>query len=613
MRSPHLALLWQTWGRHRWGLALALAGLLSLVGLHWALPSGLGLGVEPTSLTLRVQGSQPEEAEVMHSPTQALAWQLWRRDRWMLTAAFVYLLLLSAGCRALPDGALAESLGWRTVFPFVPVFLALFTVFTYTRENNPEVRPSDFPARMFTLPVCAAVLVAWPLLHGTLGLMLTWVAVVGLVLRPCGIAIPLWWPAALLAAVLAALQAITWWPFAWPMLRLPVALLVLGAAAGAPFLAPPNETGEVLLTAGFAGCTPVAYAVAVAGVARARRGEALGVPWSGRLVAGLWPRFGQRAAPFASPARAQLWFEWRRHGVVLPAFMTWPLLFLSAMSLFDRGEKTTLLLLIGASLFLVPLMAGIVGAGLGKSDFWAKDLRLAPFLATRPITSGALVLAKLQVAAVSTLAAWALVLIATVLWLALLGDLPEMGRRASLLLQAYPALRVGAVVLLAAAGLFLFTWKLMVESLCIILTGRPWIANSGYLLGLTLWGFVLPVGFVISNRPEYLTLLQPWLQLWLPLFWTLVPWLAGALVLFKLLLAGWAFHAVRRRRLLAPRALACLVGLWLLVAVGLFGLLSYLVPAELAPAHYLALGVVLLLPLARLLVAPLALAWNRHR
>lgn len=554
----------------------------------------------------------------MRSPAQALVWQLWRRRRWVLAAVLSYVLLLAAFYRALPEGALAERLGpeyqLQTVMPFLPVFLAFFVVFTYTGENSPgEGRVSDFPARMFTLPVRTALLVGCPLLMGVLALALTWVTLTGFVLWPCAIAVPLAWPVALLAALLATLQALSWWPFAWPMLRIPVAVLLLTALVGAPFLAPMDATGEVVLTASFAGLTSVAYAVAVAGVARARRGEALGAPWSDQLVAGLLPRFGQRAAPFASPARAQLWFEWRRHGVVLPAFMTWPLLFLSAMSLFDQEAKSTLVLMIGASLFLVPLMAAIVGAGLGKSDFWAKDLRLAPFLATRPITSGALVLAKLEVAAVSTLAAWALVLTATALWLALLGDLPELGRRASLLLQTYPASRLGAVVLLGAVGLFVFTWKLMVESLCIILTGRAWIANSGYVLGLALWGFVLPVGFVISNRPEYLNLLWPWLRLWLPVFWTLAPWLAGALVLFKLLLAGWAFHAVRRRRLLAPRALASLVGLWLLVAVGLFGLLYYVVPAELAPPRYLALGVVLLLPLARLLVAPLALAWNRHR
>ena len=42
-------------------------------------------------------------------------------------------------------------------------------------------------------------------------------------------------------------------------------------------------------------------------------------------------------------------------------------------------------------------------------------------------------------------------------------------------------------------------------------------------------------------------------------------------------------------------------------------MLAWLVPSGVVPLYGLALGVVLFLPLARLLAAPLALAWNRHR
>jgi hypothetical protein len=51
----------------------------------------------------------------------------------------------------------------------------------------------------------------------------------------------------------------------------------------------------------------------------------------------------------------------------------------------------------------------------------------------------------------------------------------------------------------------------------------------------------------------------------------------------------------------------------LVIAAGLFALLAWLVPSGLVRVGYLALGVALVVPLTRLLVAPLALAWNRHR
>ena len=92
-----------------------------------------------------------------------------------------------------------------------------------------------------------------------------------------------------------------------------------------------------------------------------------------------------------------------------------------------------------------------------------------------------------------------------------------------------------------------------------------------------------------------------------------LPWVAGGAVVLKFLLAAWALRALCRRGELKPGAVAKLLGVWGLVAVGLFGLLLWLVPSGLVPAYGLALGVVLFVPLARLAVAPLALAWNRHR
>src|SRR5438874_2221054 len=41
MRSPTLALAWQHWGRHRWGLAVVLLFLAIVAGLFQGMPGGV--------------------------------------------------------------------------------------------------------------------------------------------------------------------------------------------------------------------------------------------------------------------------------------------------------------------------------------------------------------------------------------------------------------------------------------------------------------------------------------------------------------------------------------------------------------------------------------------
>ena len=95
--------------------------------------------------------------------------------------------------------------------------------------------------------------------------------------------------------------------------------------------------------------------------------------------------------------------------------------------------------------------------------------------------------------------------------------------------------------------------------------------------------------------------------------------LATAALVLKLLLAGWAFWYCYRRGLISGAGIAGLVATWL-VTVGCAFLAFYLaLPPNADPVayrHYLrdhALGIGLLCPLFRIALAPMALAWNRHR
>ena len=90
-------------------------------------------------------------------------------------------------------------------------------------------------------------------------------------------------------------------------------------------------------------------------------------------------------------------------------------------------------------------------------------------------------------------------------------------------------------------------------------------------------------------------------------------WAPQLAAVLKLATGIWLANVLIRRRLMPARLMANLMAVWLLTAAVLTGLLCWLIPRNLAPWHLVAACVVLFLPLVRLSLSPLALAWNRHR
>ena len=90
--------------------------------------------------------------------------------------------------------------------------------------------------------------------------------------------------------------------------------------------------------------------------------------------------------------------------------------------------------------------------------------------------------------------------------------------------------------------------------------------------------------------------------------WVAVPWLLGEAAVWKLALAGWSLGGLRRRRSVDLPVLAWLLVGWLLTGAYMMALIHWLVPAELAPWYLVVPCLVLVLPLVRISVAPLALA-----
>jgi hypothetical protein len=555
----------------------------------------------------------------MRTPSLGLAWQLWGRHRRGLTAALACWLLFAL-LAAVLRGEAREAVVQLGAVAVSMTLIYLLTIFAYGFDGLPvEAARSSFPARQFTLPVRTAALVAWPMASGGAVAALAWVAWAGLVLRPCGVDVPLGWPALLLAAVLAWLQALLWTPFGLPWVRLPLALIL---PTGAVVLAVAGSTAgvpEAALVAVLAALLPPAYLVARAGVARTRRGD---VPeWWAAAAPRPRPDPARAAGrrPFRSPLGAQVWYEWRCHGLGFPLILVGALLLQTGPTVllgrlgdaavtdglfpylapFSR-ETRIVAVTFGVLLWLPPLLASIYSGGLGSTG---PQFRMTSFLATRPQTGTALVAAKLWMAALSTLAAAGVTLLTALAWLLLTGVGPDVAgwwRQVEGMPYAAPA---WLIALLALAGLLGLTWLHLCKGLVIGLAGRPRayvviaaVLGVGLIVALSLFGSWL------AHHPQYFETLR-----------TLLPWGMGLAALLKLLSVGGVAAGLRRRGLWAGRTVATVAGVWLGTAGCLLAVLLVLVPPGLVAWYVPPLGVVLALPLARILAAPLALEWNRHR
>lgn len=544
----------------------------------------------------------------MRSPARAIAWEFRQRHRWGLIALAGYVLFVAAFKLVIlgpettvrldpPDGRAAA-----VTVPLSAMFMYVLAVFSFGFTGDLAARHSIYPARMFALPVTTAALAGWPMLYGTVAMASLWLATALLARWPWGIDVPLIWPALLAAAFLAWTQVLTWMPYGLPGLRVIVTVLWLAALDAIVILAVHYEAPESLMVAFLAPQLPLAYLAACFAVARARRGD---VPdWRGmfarlRQIAEVLPRRRDR---FSSPARAQLWFEWRRHGWSLPSWVGILLPFELALLFAYSDTLAPVVYTLLAVLFTPPFMAAFAAAAVSNAGPHASDSTgVTPFMATRPLTSPALIAAKLKMAIWSTLGAWLLVLVAIPLGLTLSGTWPVVIERARQAIEAIGTPRAITIVLLGFFGLLASTWKQLVQGLCIGLTGREWLIKSSVLLRLSLLIVILPVAqWIIDNRAV------TWLDD--------LPWILAGLVFLKMSAAAWIATRLYQSRLLSDRTLVIGALCWLAVVLALYGLLVWLVSTPpLIPRYVPALVAILAIPLARLSAAPLALAWNRHR
>jgi hypothetical protein len=546
----------------------------------------------------------------MRSPARAIAWEFFRRHRWGWIAIAGYLLVLAAarllGFAPGPAEPSPERFAATVALPQSAVFLYLLAVFSFGFSGDLAARQSMYPSRLFTLPVTTAALAGWPMLYGTVAIAGLWLSMARLALWPEA-GVPLVWPAVLAAVILAWTQALTWMPYPLRGLRIAAAVLCLVMIDVVAVVALEVKPPESLMVAVLAPQLPLAYWAARIAVARARRGE---IPdWSGDWRQ-TFTRLGQaadvllrRRRPFPSPERAQVWWEWRQHGWALPVWVGILLPFELAALFAVRDTPVLLRFLLIGVLLTPPVLAAFVAATVRRAGPSGSDVDgLPPFLAARPLTSAALLAAKLRVTVRSTLAAWLLVLVALPPVLLLSGTwrwVVDDVHRMSATIGTPRAVVIG---LLGLAGLVSATWKQLVQSLYIGLSGRTWLIRASLGLTLAFLAAVVPLAQWISAHHSAEAAL-----------WDALSWFPAVLVGIKMSASSWTATRLHRTGLLSERTLVIGAASWLAAVLALYALLAWLVDTPHIPHYFLVLVAILAVPLARLSAAPLALARNRHQ
>lgn len=539
----------------------------------------------------------------MRSPARAIAWEFRRRHRWGGAALAVYFAVLAAMKLAVIEAGRAvvfhdaASFALIVIVPLTATFIYLLAVFSYGLEGDLAARHSMYPARMFTLPVTPGALAGWPMAYGCGAAVALWIATRLCAMWPSSMPVPIVWPGVLAASLLAWTQALTWMPYPARRLRVIVAVLWLCTIDTIVLLALHYRAPEPVMLALLAPQVPLAYIVARFALVRARRGD--------MADAGLAARRALAASQlrrFASPVRAQVWFEWRRHGRVLPALVAMLLPFELSLLFIFRDTPVLVLETLLIALVTPPLMAGFVAATVSRPGSRGGDpFGLPAFLATRPVSTGSLIASQFAAALLSTAAAWLLIALAIPMALTVSGTWPVVLDRLARTEYVFGAARASAIAVAGVIGLAAWTWKRLTQSLYIGLAGREWLVKANVFGTLAL--------LVAGGMALWLVPMRAMLA-WM---WDAIPGILSTLAILKIIAATWIANRVFKERLLSDRALVVVAACWCGAVFAVYAAFVWFVDTPFVPHYLLLLAAILAVPLARISAGPFSLARNRHR
>lgn len=548
-------------------------------------------------------------------PAWTIARGIWSNGRWgfcaLLAVGVIWGLAARITIAVFQNHVVLQV---ATVMAATMALLVTFLLCNFTETDRRE-RHSGYPARLFVLPVHTRTLIGAPVLFGVViawAIFLVWAKLALFpVLRELSLGLSLTY----VATAVICYHAMLWSLAGYRVLRL-IALstgggifcvgwLLIGDHSWlTPFLG--GLQARPFIGGLLAILSLSALVVAYVAVETQRHG--------GLAVSRLWGRLAERvvdAMPrnqrsFDSPARAQFWLEWRRHGVLLPLCTAAILLLVMLWSAFFGPISASITMVMFESLLATPIMLGFaLGQGLGKGDLWSREAGLPLFFATRPLQHPEWIGAKMKAAALATVLSWAIMAVLVPLWLSqwcdtrlLMNFWAKFERmHAPAVFYALPALMIGVFIIL--------TWRSLIASLFIGLAGRTWLLT---IATLSVYFVVCGIAGLIALKVERPDLISRWVA-WPA--WT--PWLLTVLFIAKLTAAALVANHARRRGWLDGRAIRRYLALWFIATVFLLLAAHLLLPLSGWKRWLSVMLILFVMPLLRMAYAPVALAQNRHR
>jgi hypothetical protein len=550
----------------------------------------------------------------MKSPITALAWEIWQRGRrsaWLVLGCVSLCALINLG--------LVDRLSNEAAAKFSPFFgllmilscLLMMGIFNYTEFNSTK-EWHGFPYRLFVLPVRTWQLVALPMLLGVVSVELVYFAWIKLVWTHQQIAMPEWF--ALVFGAYVVFYQTTLWTLAG--LRITrVIILSLGGASSIAVAVLPMFTFEnpspwlleKRLVPIVTGLTLVAFAIAWVSVAGQRCGGGRRQDWIKTLLNRIADTLPRRTRHFSSPATAQFWFEWRRTGFLLPVSTAFILTAIVGpiSAAYQTDAQFTVTTLV--KLLCMPIvLAFAIGKGFIKAEFWSTHLSLPAFLAVKPLPSGEFVISKMKVAALSVAITWFLVLGFIAFWLPLWADTTYLKQLLFGFQMFYPH-SWQTIIVLSFAGFMVLTWRCMVNGLWVGLSGSRLHYVGSLCLQIIVPSLMLLAGAIWWGATDSAIRNDP-VQFYSRAL-SLTGWVLALAVVAKLWFAVFSWSKV------APRRTTQYLLIWSGGTLGFvaLGILSCPWADVYRLEHLYVLAAFLLFPLARLGLAPLSFARNRHR
>lgn len=527
----------------------------------------------------------------MHSIPAAMMWETLHRGRLILFGsalaanALPLLLFTALGHDGALDPSDPNQIAMHIVF--VQIYPFLFGIAALSAVGA--------PARLYALPIRTGTLVLLQSLQAML-LVAAEMLVSTLAINALfDLRWPLWGPALYGAVVVIVIQAMLWLAdrslCLAPTIAVPAGGLGLWFKAHyGPVFSMPTHYWDVVTPIDVATLALIAVAAfgpAVVGVSRNRRGEAplsIGlVDWLNRVLEST----ADHRVALRTPAEAQLWYEWRQKGWSMPAVVIMGLVMGLGIWLIGIRQAQELyegFVAGGALCVLATFLAGFVLGAAGNPR--NGDVRMGPFLATRPMTTTAMARAILKCAAKNVLFGWS---IWAVSFLAIFGVLRTIGVGFPLNLPEpfgwwyLPATLVGS-------------WAAFGVLSPLSLSGRQRLA-----VGLIVGVMALMVGLLLYSK---MVLTREGQELF-------VRWGLAAVAILLVIGTAVAFITARRRSLIGtPTVLTAAIAWTLASAAVALGLVSARADALVASLYVAGVAAIAISPLA---TAPLALAWNRNR